>query len=248
MTIQMKNLKIKNELNKDVITLRGSIVQDNYYDDDIDLITPKAVDEALENAKSDNIEVVINSGGGDVYASIEIYNKLKSLNKNITTVISGRAFSGAHLIAMAGKERLIYGNSQGLAHNSSTVSWGNKEELADVIDFLDKIDDNLIEIYMNCFNGTEDELRELMKKGSPMNAKECLEKGFATRIIEFNNDENKVVVNENSTNSKSDGVDIDVVVKRVLEVLNKTPDIKVEDNPKPEKNKDKSLFRYFKEA
>lgn len=240
--MKIDKLEVRNEEDRDVINLRGSIVSNSTLGTEGSYITPVDVSKALKDVKSNNVYIVINSSGGDVYASIEIYNMLKGLNKNITTVISGRAFSGAHVIAMAGSERLIYENSQGLAHNSSTVSWGNKEELADVIDFLDKIDDNLITIYMNHFKGNEEELRDLMKKGQAMNADECLEHGFATKIIKDLKDKEEEGDEKDYSNSTSldgDGVDIEKIVNRVLEVI---------ENSKQEEKEDVSIFKYFKEV
>lgn len=219
---------------KETITIRGPILgQKNEFYDEGDYIAPSSFKEALDQVKSDNLEVVINSQGGDVFASIEIYNMLKESGKKIKTIISGRAFSGGHIIAMAGEERLIYDNSQGLAHRASTVAWGNALDLLETVDWLEKIDENIMNIYGKVFNGTREELGTLLDKDKPINAEECLRMGFATGIIgtEEKEEERAMAFAQ---------ADIKALAEEVSKLLaeNKTEEVKEEK---------KGLFDYFKE-
>ena len=50
----------------------------------------------------EDIEVHINSGGGDVYAGSEIYTALRSYSGKVVVKIVGIAASAASVIAMAG--------------------------------------------------------------------------------------------------------------------------------------------------
>ena len=53
----------------------------------------------------DEVTVHINSVGGDMYAGIAIYNRLKGLAAHVTTINDGLAASAGSLIFMAGDDR-----------------------------------------------------------------------------------------------------------------------------------------------
>lgn len=225
------------------ITLRGPVLGNkDFFLEEGDYICPSSFEKALGEVKGDRVEVVINSQGGDVFAAIEIYNALKNSGKEVTTVISGRAFSGGHIIAMAGDERLIYNNSQGLAHRASTVAWGNALDLLETIDWLEKIDENILNIYMDNFTGSKEELEALLDEDKPINAEDCVKYGFATRVIE--NKERDLAVNISSEQVFA-GLDIDEIAKLVMENLAEKE--KVEKQSKIKNEDERSdLFTFFK--
>lgn len=55
-----------------------------------------------ELSTKDNITVHINSVGGDFYAGLAIYNRLRSLNASITTINDSLAASAGSIIFVAG--------------------------------------------------------------------------------------------------------------------------------------------------
>lgn len=226
-----------------VITLRGPVLgSKSYFEDEGDYICPKTFNDALKACSGDRVKVIINSQGGDVFAAVEIYNALKECEKEVTTVISGRAFSGGHIIAMAGDTRLIHNNSLGLAHRASTIAWGNALELLETIDWLEKIDENIMNIYMDYFTGTREELGALLDKDKPISAEECVELGFATGII--GKEDEGLVAAASKEVAVTNDADIDELVNLVVERLNeqKKADNKTENEPE-----NKSLFKFFKE-
>ena len=182
-------LEVVKKDEKAVVYLAGDIVDERPLDwwtgepMEGDYITPKEVREIFEKIDEDDIELHINSYGGSVFASISIFNYLKSLGKNITTINDGICASGASLIFMVGDARIMPENTMLMIHRASTFAWGNCNELREQADVLEKLDNSTVMAnYKNHFNGTDDELMELIDKETWLTASECLEKGFCTEI------------------------------------------------------------------
>lgn len=182
-------LEVVKKDEKAVVYLAGDIVDERPLDwwtgepMEGDYITPKEVREIVEKIDEDDIELHINSYGGSVFASISIFNYLKSLGKNITTINDGICASGASLIFMVGDERVMPENTMLMIHRASTFAWGNCNELREQADILEKLDNSTVMAnYKNHFKGTDEELMELIDKETWLSAEECLEKGFCTEV------------------------------------------------------------------
>ena len=65
--------------------MSGTIANLSFLDDTI-----AKVKDSLDNVKED-IVIRLNSGGGDVFEGIEIYNYLKSLSNHITIEVTALA-------------------------------------------------------------------------------------------------------------------------------------------------------------
>ena len=87
-----------------------------------------------------DIEISINSNGGDVAGGLAIANAIKGYTKGeVTCNVLGVAASMASVIACAGK-RLCMGQGAFLmVHNPWTVTMGNAEDLRKDADTLDKM-------------------------------------------------------------------------------------------------------------
>lgn len=182
-------LEVVKKDEKAVVYLAGDIVDERPIDwwtgepMEGDYITPKEVREIFEKIDEDDIELHINSYGGSVFASISIFNYLKSLGKNITTINDGICASGASLIFMVGDSRIMPENTMLMIHRASTFAWGNCNELREQADILEKLDNSTVMAnYKNHFKGTDEELMELIDKETWLSAEECLEKGFCTEV------------------------------------------------------------------
>ena len=93
-----------------VVKINGDIVgnDDKWIYDwfGVTATCPKDVTSAIETAKDgEEIEVLINSGGGDVLAGQEIYTTLLGKD-NVTIKIQSLAGSAAGVVAMAGKSQI----------------------------------------------------------------------------------------------------------------------------------------------
>ncbi len=130
-----------------------------------------------------DIEVHINSGGGDVFESIAILNQLLQHDGKVVTIIDGLAGSGASIIATAGEEIRMFPTSMQMIHRAWTVVYGNADELRKTAGDLDKIDSAVAAAYKDRFVGTEAELSELLSAETWLTAEECLAFGFCTEVV-----------------------------------------------------------------
>ena len=128
------------------------------------------------------INVRINSYGGEVAEGIAIYNALKSHPAKVTTVCDGFACSIASVIFMAGDERVMNEASLLMIHNAWTHTAGNADELRKEADDLDTITGLSKAIYLAKTDLDEDELTEWMDSETFIDSATALERGFATKV------------------------------------------------------------------
>ena len=128
------------------------------------------------------IQVFINSYGGEVAEGLAIYNALKRHKAKVTTYCDGFACSIASVIFMAGDERVMNESSLLMIHNAWTMAMGNSAELRKQADDLEKITQASVEAYKSHSSLTEKEIKKLMDNETWILPTEALEYGFATKI------------------------------------------------------------------
>lgn len=132
------------------------------------------------------LDVYINSYGGEVAEGLAIYNALKRKGKtvNVTTYCDGFACSIASVIFMAGTERKMSKSSLLMVHNAWTFGQGNAAELRKLADDLEVITSASVEAYKSVATISEKKIRELMDAESWITPKEAKKYGFITEIVE----------------------------------------------------------------
>ncbi|MDS3899880.1 head maturation protease, ClpP-related [Staphylococcus hominis] len=161
--------------NKHILTLSGTIANLSFLDD---TISAKAVKDSLDNVKED-IVIRLNSGGGDVFEGIEIYNYLKSLSNHITIEVTALAASAASLVAMAGDKVIIRTGANMMVHEASTMAFGNKSDIQKTLNALTAIDTSIVDIYHDRTGLDRDEIVNLITNETWLTADEAINKGFA---------------------------------------------------------------------
>lgn len=132
-----------------------------------------------------DIEVHINSPGGDVFDGLAIYNSLAQRPGNVTTVVDGLAASAASFIAMAGKQRIIAPGAMMMIHDASGVCIGNSADMRELAELLDKVSDNIASIYADHdATGGGADWRAAMKAETWYTADEAVAAGLAHRLAE----------------------------------------------------------------
>ncbi|MBQ1428026.1 MAG: ATP-dependent Clp protease proteolytic subunit [Kiritimatiellae bacterium] len=132
-------------------------------------------------AKQDgNIEININSNGGDVAGGLAIANAIKGYTKGKKTCnVLGVAASMASVIACAGDELKMGQGAFLMVHNPWTVTMGNAEELRKDADTLDKMRDSILSFYQSkAYGKSADDLKALMDAETWLSADEAREAGF----------------------------------------------------------------------
>ena len=133
-----------------VIPIKGTIVSNDdvwLYDwFDWDCTAPKNV---VLPETGEDIEVHINSGGGDVYAGSEIYTALRAYSGKVVVKIVGIAASAASVIAMAGDVVEISPTAQIMIHNVSSRVDGDHNTLLHEAGVLEGFNKSIANAYVD---------------------------------------------------------------------------------------------------
>ncbi|MED1792894.1 Clp protease ClpP [Brevibacillus nitrificans] len=169
------------------IDIKGVIVSNDdlwiYQWFEMDATSPKTVIDQIQSANGDSLEVVINSGGGSVFAGSEIYTALKEHPEEVVVKIPSIAASAASVIAMAGDRVLISPTAQLMIHNAASGARGDYRDLQHGADFLKNYNISIANAYMLKSGMTQEELLELMNQETWFTAQQALEKKLVDEIM-----------------------------------------------------------------
>lgn len=145
--------------------------------------TAGTVSDRLAEIGDQDIEVHINSPGGDVFEGIAIYNLLQAHPKQVTVKVLGLAASAASVIAMCGDQRLIGDGAFIMIHNAWVYGVGNRHDFRDLADYLEPFDASLRDIYVGRTAQKADDVETWMDEETFLNSSRAIELGFATGTI-----------------------------------------------------------------
>lgn len=131
----------------------------------------------------DDIDVELNTPGGDVASGVRIYHYFRNHRAKIHTRVTGMAASIGTIIMMAGDTRSMAMGTTIMTHRASALICGayNVSELEEVGNNLKKVDASMIDIYAAVTGKPKDEIAGLLDQGDTyLTAEEALEWGFAT--------------------------------------------------------------------
>lgn len=169
------------------LKIKGVIIPNDYkwvYDwFEMDSTCPKDVDDFISSLNGEDIEVEINSGGGDVYSGSEIYTTLKSYTGDVHTKITGVAASAASVIAMAGKKVSISPTAQIMIHNVSSMVGGDYRDLQHEADVLKNYNKSIANAYRLKTGMSEVELLKMMDEETWFNAQQALEHKLVDEVL-----------------------------------------------------------------
>jgi ATP-dependent protease ClpP protease subunit len=153
-------------------------------------ITSAFVSDFLDqNKESTNLTVRINSRGGDVSEGWCIHDLLVNSGKHIKTVGESQVYSIATVIFMAGTEREMMANADGLIHNpyipGDNLSGDYRSsDLLSLADHMVQEESKILEFYTKTTGSEKDKLAQLMSADTKLSAEDMLTLGFATKILE----------------------------------------------------------------
>lgn len=147
-------------------------------------ITAKGVMAQLADMTGD-VTVRISSGGGDVYAGIDIMNALKNYDGGeVTVIVESLAASAASFIAVGGADRvLMRASSELMIHRAWTWAEGNADEVAKTLKDLERQDTKLANIYAAKAGGTVEDWLAAMSDETWYTADEAVAAGLADGVI-----------------------------------------------------------------
>lgn len=130
------------------------------------------------------INVRINSGGGNVFDGVAIYNSLKRHAARVVVDIDGLAASIASIVAMAGDEIRMADNAMLMIHDPWIMTMGSADELRDTAGTLDKIRDVLLDTYVDRASADRETISQMMTDETWMNSSEAIDHGFVDVVTD----------------------------------------------------------------
>lgn len=137
-----------------------------------------------------DLDIRLNSPGGDVFDGVAIYNRLVQWPGNVDVYVDSIAASAASIVAMAGKRIYIAETAEMMVHSPWTFTGGNARKLRQVANVLDRVQRNLIKAYQRRTGLDETKIVALLEDdesdegdGTTMSAEEAVDLGFADEVL-----------------------------------------------------------------
>jgi len=138
--------------------------------------------EALKDTAGKVVHLHINSPGGDVFEARAMAAALVSHGAKVVSHIDGVCASAATYLALAASEVRMTDGGLFMVHNSWTFTYGNKEELRQTADLLDKIDGTISADYQRKTGASADQVAAWMNAETWFTAQEALDAKFIDAI------------------------------------------------------------------
>ena len=178
-------------------------------------VTAQGFIEEIKEYKDVPMNLHLNCVGGDVFEGMAIYNVLKKRTAKTTIYIEGIAASMGSVIALAGDEVIMAENSLFMIHNAWGGAMGEANEMRKTAALLDKISNEIADIYTKKTNLPYNKVQEMMDEETWLSADEAFNLGFIDSISDaikvaakydvskFKNITDKEIQNKLSVNLKS---------------------------------------------
>ncbi len=153
-----------------------------YIGDDWDGLntTDWQIRHALPDHTVAEIDVYINSEGGDVSHGLAIYNYLKQHPAKINTYILGNASSAASLIFLAGENRYMPAGTFAVIHNPWSCFCGDHNDAERSSALLRGVAEAMIGLYAQHLSISYDEIKAMLDREEVLYTSTALAIGFAT--------------------------------------------------------------------
>lgn len=146
---------------------------------------------------SDDIQIFINSEGGEVTAGLAIYDTIQFIRPDVQTIVLGQACSMGSFLAQAGAKgkRMVLPESRTMIHRVSSGTPGTRgsvhvqelqfEDAVRAMGESKRLNERLTELYVkhNTAGKTYDQMFETMKFDTFLSAGEAVEWGLADKVI-----------------------------------------------------------------
>jgi ATP-dependent Clp endopeptidase proteolytic subunit ClpP len=138
----------------------------------------------LRGMSGRDIELHLNTPGGDVFDGIAIYNTLRQSKGQVSVIIDGLAASAGSFIAQAASPgRLeIAPHAQMMIHNGFAMAIGDAGDMRKTADLLDQVTAEIAGIYADRTGKPAAHWLALMAEETWLTDKMCVAEGLADRI------------------------------------------------------------------
>lgn len=140
--------------------------------------------QQLNELDVNEIELHVNSPGGQVFDGIAIYNALKQHPAKVTTYVDALAASAASFIALAGDKVIMSRNATMMIHDAMGICMGNSADMIETSKILDSVSDNIADIYAFNAGGEASDWRDFMRAETWYTAFEARDAGLADEVAD----------------------------------------------------------------
>lgn len=147
-------------------------------------VSAKEFAAALSSLPADTTEIRlhINSPGGEVFEAVAILNQLRAHPARVVTIVDGLAASAASFIATGADETVMGRNAQLMIHDAWGLCVGNAGDMRGLADLLDRLSNNIADVYAAKAGGTVEDWRTAMLAESWYSADEAVAAGLADGV------------------------------------------------------------------
>jgi len=146
-------------------------------------VTAKSVAAKLRELNGADVDVYINSPGGDMFEGLAIYNLLRDYSGDVNVKIIGMAASAASVIAMAGDTVEIGASAFYMIHNAWTMAAGNRHDFRAMADYLEPFDAAMSEIYVARTGLASADVVRMLDAETWIQGKDAVAQGFADELL-----------------------------------------------------------------
>ena len=158
----MMDLELGKQLHTQRVWQANDIFQHRYtFDTQVNLNTVNACLDVLKywdasDEKPGEIEFVIVSPGGDIYAGLYLFDYIQTMRRKgykFTTIAYGMAASMGGILLQVGDTRVMAAESLLLIHEASTWTAGKTGEIEDDMERLKKWQERIVDIFVSRSGG-----------------------------------------------------------------------------------------------
>lgn len=139
--------------------------------------------QAMADLKGQPVALRINSPGGDVFDGRAMATAVAE-HGNVTAWIDGLAASAATYVALAAAEVRMAAGAFFMIHNAWTMAVGDKNDLIETADLLEKIDATLVADYARKTGLPGDEIVAMMNAETWLSADEAWQMKFVDAVVD----------------------------------------------------------------
>ena len=140
-------------------------------------------DNFITYNKDKDINLVLSSYGGDVYAMLGTIDYFKTLPVKVNTHCVGACMSAAAVILACGTgKRTMSENSTVMVHEGSAFEAGKTSDVLKGADHLKRLQSNINRILGEVTNKDQEFWEEVSKQDTYLTSEECLEYGIVDEI------------------------------------------------------------------
>ncbi len=138
--------------------------------------------QELTSLAGQDVDLHVNSPGGDVFEGLAILNTLRAHSGRVVAYVDGIAASAASFIVMGADEVVMQPNSELMIHDAWGMCLGNAADMRDMSERLDKVSDNIADIYSRKGGQAPTHWRSEMRAERWYSPDEAVDIGLADRI------------------------------------------------------------------